>query len=31
MSTHEMHEILRAKGSGHADVAGVNVFDADGS
>jgi diguanylate cyclase (GGDEF)-like protein/PAS domain S-box-containing protein len=30
MSTHEMHEILEAKGSGHSDVAGVNVFDVDG-
>jgi diguanylate cyclase (GGDEF)-like protein/PAS domain S-box-containing protein len=30
MSTREMHDILQAKGSGHADVAGVNVFDADG-
>jgi diguanylate cyclase (GGDEF)-like protein len=30
MSTHEMHEILQAKGSGHSDIAGVNVFDFDG-
>jgi diguanylate cyclase (GGDEF)-like protein len=30
MSTYDMHEILQAKASGHSDVAGVNVFDADG-
>src|ERR1700743_3312624 len=30
MSTREMHEILEAKGSGHADIAGVNVFDVNG-
>jgi hypothetical protein len=30
MSTLEMHESLRAKVSGHPDVAGINVFDADG-
>jgi diguanylate cyclase (GGDEF)-like protein/PAS domain S-box-containing protein len=30
MSTREMHEILEAKGSGHSDIAGVNVFDVDG-
>jgi diguanylate cyclase (GGDEF)-like protein/PAS domain S-box-containing protein len=30
MSTDEMHEILEAKGSGHSDIAGVNVFDVDG-
>jgi diguanylate cyclase (GGDEF)-like protein len=30
MSTPEMHDTLQAKGSGHPDVAGVNVFDADG-
>ncbi len=30
MSSAEEHEALRAKVSGHADVAGINVFDADG-
>ena len=30
MSTPELHEALKAKASGHDDVAGVNVFDADG-
>jgi diguanylate cyclase (GGDEF)-like protein/PAS domain S-box-containing protein len=30
MSTYEMHEILEAKGGGHADIAGINVFDVDG-
>jgi diguanylate cyclase (GGDEF)-like protein/PAS domain S-box-containing protein len=30
MSTLAMHEILRTKASGHSDVAGVNIFDADG-
>lgn len=30
MSTAELHEALKAKASGHDDVAGVNVFDADG-
>jgi diguanylate cyclase (GGDEF)-like protein len=30
MSTPEMHEALKAKVSGHSDVAGVNVFDTDG-
>jgi diguanylate cyclase (GGDEF)-like protein/PAS domain S-box-containing protein len=30
MSTQEMHEILEAKGSGHSDIAGINVFDFDG-
>ena len=30
MSTPEMHDSLQAKGSGHPDVAGINVFDADG-
>ncbi len=30
MSTAEFHEVLKAKVSGHADVAGVNIFDADG-
>jgi len=30
MSTLEMHEALRAKISGHSDVAGLNVFDSDG-
>ena len=30
MSTPEFHEVLKAKVSGHTDVAGVNVFDADG-
>ena len=30
MSTPEMHEVLRAKVPGHSDIAGVNVFDADG-
>jgi diguanylate cyclase (GGDEF)-like protein len=30
MSTHDMHEMLQAKGSGHADVAGINVFDING-
>jgi diguanylate cyclase (GGDEF)-like protein len=30
MSTLETHEILRAKVSGHSDVAGVNLFDSDG-
>ena len=30
MSTLEAHEVLRAKVSGHSDVAGVNLFDSDG-
>jgi len=30
MSTPEMHDSLQDKGSGHSDVAGINVFDADG-
>src|SRR3984957_15617926 len=30
MSTPEFHEALKAKVSGHDDVAGVNVFDVDG-
>jgi diguanylate cyclase (GGDEF)-like protein len=30
MSTPEVHDTLHAKGSGHPDVAGVNVFDAEG-
>ena len=30
MSTLETHEILRAKVTGHSDVAGVNLFDSDG-
>jgi diguanylate cyclase (GGDEF)-like protein len=30
MSTAEVHEALKAKVSGHDDVAGVNVFDTDG-
>jgi diguanylate cyclase (GGDEF)-like protein len=30
MATPEMHEMLKARVGGHADVAGVNVFDADG-
>jgi diguanylate cyclase (GGDEF)-like protein len=30
MSTLEIHEALRAKVSGHSDVAGVNVFDSEG-
>jgi PAS domain-containing protein len=30
MSTADFHEVLKAKVSGHADVAGVNIFDADG-
>ena len=30
MSTREMHDSLQDKGSGHSDVAGINVFDADG-
>ena len=30
MSTPEMHAVLRAKVPGHSDIAGVNVFDADG-
>ncbi|SDS14315.1 bifunctional diguanylate cyclase/phosphodiesterase [Bradyrhizobium canariense] len=29
-STAEMHEILKAKVSGHSDIAGVNIFDSDG-
>jgi diguanylate cyclase (GGDEF)-like protein len=31
MSSVERHEELKAKVSGHSDVAGVNVFDADGT
>jgi diguanylate cyclase (GGDEF)-like protein len=31
VSTLEMHEVLRAKVSGHSDVAGVNVFDSEGA
>jgi diguanylate cyclase (GGDEF)-like protein len=30
MSTLETHEVLRAKVSGHSDVAGVNLFDSEG-
>ena len=30
MSSPEMHQVLKAKVSGHSDVAGVNVFDSDG-
>jgi diguanylate cyclase (GGDEF)-like protein len=30
MATLEMHEMLRARVGGHADVAGVNVFDSNG-
>jgi diguanylate cyclase (GGDEF)-like protein len=30
MSAAEMHEALKAKVSGHSDVAGINVFDSDG-
>ena len=30
MSTRDLHQALKAKASGHNDVAGVNVFDADG-
>ena len=30
MSTFEMHESLKAKVGGHADVVGINVFDSDG-
>jgi diguanylate cyclase (GGDEF)-like protein len=30
MSTDDMHQILRTKSGGHPDVAGINVFDADG-
>ena len=30
MSIHELHHALKAKASGHNDVAGVNVFDANG-
>ena len=30
MSTSEMHEILKAKTSGHSDIAGANVFDSEG-
>src|ERR1700760_2158238 len=30
MSTADFHEALRAKVSGHFDVAGINIFDADG-
>jgi diguanylate cyclase (GGDEF)-like protein/PAS domain S-box-containing protein len=30
MATHDLHRALKAKSSGHNDVAGVNVFDADG-
>jgi diguanylate cyclase (GGDEF)-like protein len=30
MSLHELHHVLKAKTSGHNDVAGVNVFDANG-
>ncbi|HVX77307.1 MAG TPA: EAL domain-containing protein [Bradyrhizobium sp.] len=29
-STSDMHKVLKAKVSGNADVAGVNIFDADG-
>jgi diguanylate cyclase (GGDEF)-like protein len=31
MSSHDMHEILKAKSNGSFDVAGVNIFDADGT
>jgi diguanylate cyclase (GGDEF)-like protein/PAS domain S-box-containing protein len=31
MSTFEMHEDLKAKVGGHSDVAGINVFDSDGT
>jgi diguanylate cyclase (GGDEF)-like protein/PAS domain S-box-containing protein len=30
MSTRDLHQALKAKASGHNDVAGVNVFDANG-
>jgi diguanylate cyclase (GGDEF)-like protein/PAS domain S-box-containing protein len=30
MATQDLHRALKAKSSGHNDVAGVNVFDADG-
>ena len=30
MSTDDMHQTLRTKSGGHPDVAGINVFDADG-
>jgi diguanylate cyclase (GGDEF)-like protein len=30
MSTHEMHLLMKAKVSGAAEIAGVNVYDADG-
>jgi diguanylate cyclase (GGDEF)-like protein len=30
MSIHDLHHALKAKASGHSDVAGVNVFDANG-
>ena len=30
MSSFEMHEILRAKASGHSDIAGINIFDFEG-
>jgi diguanylate cyclase (GGDEF)-like protein/PAS domain S-box-containing protein len=30
-STAEMHDILKAKVSGHSDIAGINIFDANGN
>ncbi len=30
MSTIDMHEVLRAKATGHSDIAGVNIFDSEG-
>jgi diguanylate cyclase (GGDEF)-like protein/PAS domain S-box-containing protein len=30
MSTFDTHEVLRAKASGHSDIAGVNIFDSEG-
>jgi diguanylate cyclase (GGDEF)-like protein len=31
MSSHDMHEMLKARSNGSFDVAGVNIFDADGT
>src|ERR1700735_2045903 len=31
MSSYDMHEMLKAKSNGSFDVAGVNIFDADGT
>jgi diguanylate cyclase (GGDEF)-like protein len=31
ISSHDMHEILKARSNGSFDVAGVNIFDADGT